>query len=154
MPSPAQGTHPDSERNAEFQSPPAWELPPLELRILAGPRPGPRDLRVYLAGFIILFIVTMVAAPYLRERPVTDASGELRGGIPAGTELPPVWRPTYERALNGDALAMRMLGDLYCQGRDVPRDIHQGIRWYRLALAAGCVVAAKDLERLGVAPEI
>ena len=154
MPSPEQGTHPVSEMRAEPPAAQAWELPPLELRILAGPRPGPRDFRVYLAGFIFLFIVSMIAGPYLRERGVPAAAREGQGGIPSATDLPQVWRPTFDRALNGDALAMRMLGDLYSTGREVPRNIYLGIRWYRLALAAGCVEAARDLERLGAPPEI
>jgi TPR repeat protein len=49
---------------------------------------------------------------------------------------------------------MRALGSRYCNGQGVPRDTPEGIRWYRLAAAAGSAEAAADLKRLGLAPEI
>jgi hypothetical protein len=150
MPTPDQGPRADSERKAD-PPPPTWELPPLELRILAPPRPGPRDLRFWFGGILALLIITSIAAPYLRERP---APGALASGLPPAQAIPAALRPYYDRAVTGDASAMYSLGRMYCNGLNVPRDAQQGIHWYRLAAAAGSVDAARDLEQLGLAPEI
>ena len=113
------------------------------LRILAGPVSAPRDLRCYLGGIIALFVITCFASPYLLERPAPGAAGGSRQEVPAAA------RPYYDRAVNGDAGAMRILGNMYCQGLDVPRDIQEGIQWYHRAVAAGSREAVRDLERLG-----
>lgn len=130
MPIPIQG-HPDSQPR-----PGAGELPPLELRILAGPSAAPRDLRCRLLGIVGVFILTWLWAPYLREGPV-------RHPVPA------VLRPYYDRAAAGDAGAMRVLGDMYYQGLNVPRDPEEGLYWLRKAAAAGNADATLELERLG-----
>ena len=148
---PARGDHADCEPEAEPQAPSAFELP--ELRILAAPRPGPRAMRVWLGGVVAFFILTSLAAPYLRDRRATGATGALPGGIRSPEAVPPALRPDYDRAVAGDASAMRALGSR-CNGQGVPRDTPEGIRWYRLAAAAGSAEAAADLKRLGLAPEI
>ena len=56
----------------------------------------------------------------------------------------------YDRADQGDAIAMRMLGTMYYNGLNVQKDHAEGIRWYRKAAAAGSVAARKDLEQLGL----
>ncbi|MDR3672638.1 MAG: hypothetical protein P4L36_17460 [Holophaga sp.] len=112
--------------------PPDWQPPDIELRILSGPFPGRRDMRWWLGGIVALFIITCMASPFLQERP--------------GRDIPPALAGWHERASGGDVSAMRVLGSLYCQGREVPRDMAEGLRWYRLAMAAGSMEAFKDLE--------
>jgi len=119
-------------------------LPELELCILAGPVSAPRDLRCYLGGIIALFIITCFASPYLLERPAPGAAAGYRA------EVPEVLRPTYDRAVRGDAGAMRILGHMYYQGLSVPRDIQEGLQWYHKAVAAGSLEAVRDLEQLGL----
>jgi hypothetical protein len=65
-------------------------------------------------------------------------------------EIPPALAPYLEKAGQGDASAMRMLGTMYYNGLNVPRDRDQGIKWYRKAAAAGSVAARKDLDQLGL----
>jgi hypothetical protein len=67
-------------------------------------------------------------------------------------DIPPSLRPYYDRAMAGDASAMRMLGTMYYNGLNVPPDTREGIRWYRRAAAAGSVAAGRDLEQLGLNP--
>jgi hypothetical protein len=132
------------------QLPPDWRPPDLELRILAAPRPGPRDLRWYLGGILAVFVLSMFAGPYLREHPVSTY------GLPPvlREDIPAALRPCYDRALAGEAGAMRELGTQFCAGRGVPRDLEAGVSWLRLAAAAGDLEAARDLERLGLHPEM
>jgi len=138
------------EPGSEAQLPSAWEPPDLELRILAPPRPGPRDLRWYLGGVLALFFVMVAVGPYLLERPGQPLPGALR----SQEDIPSALRPYYDRALAGDASAMRMLGSMFCTGQNVPRDTAAGICWYRLAAAAGDPDAPKDLEKLRPYPEM
>lgn len=125
--------------------PPEEGCSALELRILAPPRPGRRDLRVWGLGILAVFLLTAAAAPFLHEQP---ASAALPAGLPAGEAYPILVRPTFERALRGDAGAMRMMGALYQRGEYLPRDEREAARWYRLAMAAGEPEAVKDLERV------
>ena len=130
--------------------PSAWEPPDLELRILAPPRPGPRDLRWHLGGVLALLLMMVALGPWLQERPRQSLSGRLG----AQEDIPSVLRPYFERALAGDASAMRTLGSIFCTGQNVPRDIEAGICWYRLAAGAGDQDALRHLEKLRLDPEL
>ena len=130
------------EPEAEAQLPAAWEPPELELRILAPPRPGPRDLRWYIGGVLALFFVMVAVGPFLKEHP------SLPGGLRSQEDVPSALRPYYDRALAGDASAMRTLGSMFCTGQNVPRDTEAGICWYRLAATAGDPGALKELDKL------
>jgi TPR repeat protein len=91
----------------------------------------------------------MVAvAPFLKAHP------SLPGGLRSQEDVPSALRPYYDRALAGDASAMRTLGSMFCTGQNVPRDTEAGICWYRLAAAAGDQDALKDLEKLRPYPEM
>jgi TPR repeat protein len=98
----------------------------------------------YGLGAAAVILILAGAASYFRARP--GASAEESRPIPGSL------RPYYDRARNGDASAMRMLGTMYYNGLNVPPDPKEGLRWYRKAAAAGSVAAAKDLEQLGIAP--
>jgi hypothetical protein len=138
------------EPGSEAPLPSAWEPPDLELRILAPPRPGPRDMRWYLGGVLALFFVMVAVGPCLLEHPRQPLPGALR----SEEDVPSTLRPYYDRALAGDASAMRTLGSMFCTGQDVPRDTEAGICWYRLAAAAGDPDALKDLEKLRPYPQM
>jgi hypothetical protein len=53
-----------------------------------------------------------------------------------------------EQANAGDARAMRMLGAMYYNGLNVPRDPEKGIYWYRKAAEKGSDAARKELSNL------
>ncbi len=69
-------------------------------------------------------------------------------------EVPPALRSYHEKAEKGDAAAMRMLGAMYYNGLNVPRNKREGLKWYRKAAEAGSSAAAKELRALeGKSPE-
>jgi len=136
------------EPTAEAQLPSAWDPPDLALRILAAPRPGPRDLRWYIGGVLALFFMMVAVGPFLREH------SSLPSALRSQEDVPSALRPYYDRALAGDASAMRTLGGMFCTGQNVPRNTEAGICWYRLAAAAGDADALKDLEKLRLYPEM
>jgi hypothetical protein len=120
-----------------------------------GPPPEPperrrrrRLLASWGGGAVAVLILAGAVVSYLRMRPAPEASGEES----AQTGVPPVLRPYLDRAQDGDASAMRMLGTMYYNGLNVPQDTREGLRWYRRAAAAGSVAARKDLEQLGLEP--
>jgi TPR repeat protein len=120
---------------------------PLELRILATPASGARDVRTWVAGVIAVFIVSWLWSPWLEE-PTQQALA----GIRSVQALPATVRPTLERAVNGDTSAMRELGSMYYHGVTVPRDTDEGFRWYRRAMAVGDAEAGRELEQLSPDP--
>ncbi len=63
-------------------------------------------------------------------------------------EVPPALRSYLEKAEKGDAAAMRMLGAMYYNGLNVPRNEREGLKWYRKAAEAGSSAAAKELKAL------
>jgi len=120
---------------------------------LLPPPARPRRLRNWIGGIVAVLILAGAALSYLRERPSALPGTEPMGGFRAPRPIPPTLRPYYDKAITGDASAMRMLGTMYYNGLNVPQDTKEGIRWYRKAAAAGSVAAGKDLEQLGLAPD-
>ena len=110
-----------------------------------------RHSRLFLAFATLLAILILgvaggffffdATAPWLRLGPVQDPAA-----------VPPALRPYLDRAEEGDATAMRMLGTMYYNGLNVRKNKQEGIRWFRKAAASGSVAARKDLEQLGLAP--
>jgi len=96
-------------------------------------------------GSVAVAILLWAGATILRKHPTAWSAPAAAPEPP-----PPPLRAYYDRAGNGDVSAMRMLGTMYYNGLNVPRDTKEGIRWYRKAAAAGSVAAAKDLEQLGL----
>jgi hypothetical protein len=124
--------------------------------IPVGPPPPARPrhrLRNWIGGIVAVLILAGAALSYLRDRPAAVPGTEPLGGFRPAKSIPPTLRPYYDRAMTGDASAMRMLGTMYYNGLNVPQDTKEGIRWYRKAAAAGSVAAGKDLQQLGLAPE-
>jgi len=122
--------------------------------IPVGPPPAPRPVRTrrryWIGGIIAILILAGATLSYLRVGPT---AADTAGAPKAAKDIPPTLRPYYDRAITGDASAMRMLGTMYYNGLNVPQDTKEGIRWYRKAAAAGSVAAGKDLQQLGLAPE-
>jgi TPR repeat protein len=109
-----------------------------------------RRLFTWAAGIVAVLIIAGAAASYLGFHTGPAGAGDDEA---AEKDIPPTLRPYYDRAQEGDASAMRMLGTMYYNGLNVPQNTKEGIRWYRKAAAAGSVAAKKDLEQLGLAPE-
>jgi TPR repeat protein len=136
---------PDPSRNAVTQPIPVGQ-----------PGPGPLRrgrLRNWIVGGLAVLILAAVALSYLRDRPGAAPGTEAPGMFRPQKPVPPTARPYYDKAMAGDASAMRMLGAMYYYGLNVPQDTKEGIHWYRKAAAAGSVAAQKDLQQLGLAPE-
>jgi TPR repeat protein len=115
-------------------------------------RLGSKALRSWIGGGIAVLILGGAAVSYLKGPGAAPAADPLADPA-AAQDMPPTLRPYFERAQDGDASAMRMLGTMYYNGLNVPQNRKAGIRWYRRAAAAGSVAAQKDLEQLGLTPE-
>ncbi len=63
-------------------------------------------------------------------------------------EVPPALRSYVEKADKGDAAAMRMLGVMYYNGLNVPKNEQEGLKWYRKAADHGSKAAQKELKLL------
>jgi TPR repeat protein len=60
----------------------------------------------------------------------------------------------FEKAANrGDRDAQFILGELYWEGKGVPRDHDQAVKWFRLAAAQGDLQAHRVLAILGAASD-
>lgn len=75
------------------------------------------------------------------------------GLLTRAPEVSPAVRPYLDRAQQGDAEAMQMLGTMYYNGLNVRQDRKEGVRWFRRAAKAGSVAARRDLEQLGLPVE-
>ncbi len=110
----------------------------------------PRTSRVGLWAFGILAVLILAASlGYI----ILTSNQDTPTALQSRRDVPPPLVPYFERADQGDAGAMRMLGTMYYNGLNVRQDRKEGIRWYRKAAAAGSVAARKDLEQLGLASE-
>jgi hypothetical protein len=69
---------------------------------------------------------------------------------PPAPEIPPALRSYLDKAEKGDPAAMRMLGVMYYNGLNVPRNEREGLKWYRRAADAGSKAAQKELKQMGV----
>ena len=130
----------------QYDPPPPLPQPP------SVPRARTRK-RYWIGGIVAILILAGATLSSVRERPGPAAGADSEDGAPAEKDIPPTLRPYYDRAITGDASAMRMLGTMYYNGLNVPQNTREGIRWYRKAAAAGSVAAGKDLQQLGLAPE-
>lgn len=62
--------------------------------------------------------------------------------------LPPDVQAYLEQAKAGDTHAMRMLGAMYLQGLNVPKDREKGLYWYRKAAEMGSDAARSELNQI------
>jgi hypothetical protein len=121
-------------------------LPPLPK-----PRPIPWKLPAALAGLIALGAVVYLV---LSRLPVPPPSASLPSPRPAvvvphaGEVVSASVQAYIDRAAVGDVNAMRMLGAMYYNGLDVPRDPVKGLAWYRKAAEQGSMAARAELDKL------
>jgi TPR repeat protein len=110
--------------------------------------PKASNLKYWIIGSLAVVLLAGTLGYYFwnpsAENPVAAKPEE---------EAPPILRPYLDRAAQGDASAMRMLGTMYYNGLNVRQDRKEGAKWYRKAAAAGSVGAKKDLETLGLTAE-
>ena len=64
------------------------------------------------------------------------------------SQIPPALRSYFKKAQEGDSAAMRMLGVMYYNGLNVPRNEQEGLKWYRKAAESGNKTAQKELMAL------
>ena len=112
------------------------------------PAPRRSRARLGLLGGLGLFILGAAAGLFFLDS--ASLLAPIRHLIRSENGVPLALQSYCDRADQGDAIAMRMLGTMYYNGLNVRRDQAEGIRWYRKAAAAGSVAARKDLEQLGL----
>ena len=78
----------------------------------------------------------------------SDSAAPSREAAEPAAEVPPALRSYLEKAEKGDAAAMRMLGVMYYNGLNVPKNEAEGLKWYRKAADAGSAAAQKELKAL------
>jgi len=110
------------------QGPPAWKSPLLlgSLLVLGG------------AACLALFRARNLPAP-----PPPQAVG-----APRTETIPPAAKATFEQAGAGDVRAMHMLGLMYYNGLNLPRDREKGLYWLRKAAEGGSAGARVELSQI------
>ncbi|MCE1205104.1 MAG: hypothetical protein LWW79_10920 [Holophagaceae bacterium] len=79
----------------------------------------------------------------------TAASGPRNPTSTAASDALPADVQAYlEQAKAGDTHAMRMLGAMYLQGLNVPKDREKGLYWYRRAAEMGSDAARSELNQI------
>lgn len=119
-------------------------------RPMAPSAPRPLNWRwpLGLGALVVLGAVVFLLIP----RGPSPSHGSIVGASsrPAATAeaLPPEVQAYLERAKAGDTHAMRMLGAMYLQGLNVPRDREKGLYWYRQAAEKGSDAARAELSQI------
>ncbi|MDG4868133.1 tetratricopeptide repeat protein [Guyparkeria sp. 1SP6A2] len=89
-----------------------------------------------------------LAGRLLHMAVLSIAAGGMMAGVPAYAADAPaaVTQDLYEdggvehwlpKAKDGDLFAQYVMGHMYCKGKRVEQDYHEGMRWYRAAADAG-----------------
>ena len=103
-------------------------------------------LVVAIIVVLVFFISTRRGAS---EAPSSAQESSQQAASPAAkVEVTEAIQPYLERAKNGDTVAMHMLGHCYYNGLNVAQNRPEGLRWYRMAAAAGSTSAQKELDAL------
>ncbi|NWJ40143.1 MAG: SEL1-like repeat protein [Geothrix sp.] len=96
------------------------------------------------AGFLV-FSKGPVPPP---TRPTAGPDVGARETTGTAGALPPDVQAYLEQAKAGDTHAMRMLGAMYLQGLNVPKDREKGLYWYRKAAEMGSDAARSELNQI------
>ena len=126
----------------------AWTQP---LPPLPEPRPIPWKLPAAFAGLLVLGALVYLLLSRLPVPPPSASTPSPRPAVVvphAGDALPASVQGYVDRAQGGDVNAMRMLGAMYYNGLDVPRDPVKGLAWYRKAAEQGSIAARAELDKL------
>ncbi len=116
--------------------------------------PKPFDWRWPL-GLGALVVLGAAAFLVFSKGPVPPSARSSAGpgaGNPETTStagsLPPDVQAYLAQAKAGDTHAMRMLGAMYLQGLNVPKDREKGLSWYRKAAEMGSGAARSELNQI------
>ena len=92
---------------------------------------------------LILIISFLMARPILAG-PVEDSRKAYRGG-----DYKTAYQLIKPQAEKGDAVAQFFLGYLYDEGKGVPQDYDEAVKWYRKAAKQGNKEARHNLDLMG-----
>ena len=133
-------------------------VPPVLVQTSMPPTPVPPTpvpfawkLPAALVGLIALGVVVFLILSRLPVPPPSAATPSPRPAVVvphAGEALPASVQAYVDKAQAGDVNAMRMLGAMYYNGLDVPRDPVKGLAWYRKAAEQGSIAARAELDKL------
>ena len=133
-------------------------VPPVLAQTSMPPMPAPPTpvpfawkLPAALVGLIALGVVVFLILSRLPVPPPSAATPSPRPAVVvphAGEALPASVQAYVDKAQAGDVNAMRMLGAMYYNGLDVPRDPVKGLAWYRKAAEQGSMAARAELDKL------
>ncbi len=117
------------------------------------PTPAPRSwkLPAALVGLVVLGVVVYLVLSRLPVPPPSASTPSPRPAVVvphAGEALPASVQGYVDKAQAGDVNAMRMLGAMYYNGLNVPRDPVKGLAWYRKAAEQGSMAARAELDKL------
>jgi len=116
--------------------------------------PNPFDWRwpMGLGALVVLGAAAFLVFSKGPMPPSTRPTAASGAGNPEPTaasgSLPPDVQAYLEQAKAGDTHAMRMLGAMYLQGLNVPRDREKGLYWYRKAAEMGSDAARSELNQI------
>ena len=133
-------------------------IPPILVPTSSSPVPPPPMPRRFswklpdaLVGLVVLGAVVYGVLSRLPVPPPSASTPSPRPAVVvphAGETLPASVQAYVDKAQAGDVNAMRMLGAMYYNGLDVPRDPVKGLAWYRKAAEQGSIAARAELDKL------
>ncbi len=115
------------------------------------PTPFSWKLPAALVGLVVLGIAGYLVLSRLPVPPPSASTPSPRPAVVvphAGEVLPASVQGYVDKAQAGDVNAMRMLGAMYYNGLNVPRDPVKGLAWYRKAAEHGSMAARAELDKL------
>lgn len=98
---------------------------------------------------VLAGVAALAAASYavLTQGPAPQAS-RAEWAVSPPEKIPPEVQVYIDQAKAGDTHAMRMLGTMYLQGLNVPKDREKGLYWYRKAAEKGSDAARAELRQI------
>ncbi|WLT32892.1 tetratricopeptide repeat protein [Geothrix sp. PMB-07] len=99
------------------------------------------------AALVGLAALAVASYAVLTQRPTPQAS-RAEWAVTPPEKVPPEVQVYIDQAKAGDTHAMRMLGTLYLQGLNVPKDREKGLYWYRKAAEKGSDAARTELRQI------
>ena len=101
-----------------------------------------------LGILVALGVATYLWMPRGSAPPAPASTGAAAKALDSPESVPPGMQVYLEQAKAGDTRAMRMLGAMYYNGLNVPRDREKGLYWYRMAAEKGSDAARSELSKL------
>lgn len=139
-----QKVDPPVETDGQTQKLPIASEPP--------PKPFNWKLPALVGVLIVIGVVGFLMLPRgtaPKEAPPKVAATPTPAKVAAPVEsVPPEVQVYVDQAKAGDTHAMRMLGAMYLQGLNVPKDREKGLYWYRQAAEKGSDAARIELSQI------